>query len=226
MPRDQGGAQTGSATRMGGRGLILAAVCLACGCSVLGPERTVPEVAPASKEAASSAMLSQNLELLQRLVQGTPSDQAEIVAAAQHDFDTTPSPSKKLRLALILATPDHPATDLPRAQRLLRELVAQPEVLVPGERSLAFLTLQQIDDHLTLVAENRRLQNDAHDRERLAIANHHLQQEVEGLTSELKEARARLDAIADIERQLDEHNPRKSPSTVPRKNPSTEGRPQ
>src|SRR2546430_15775686 len=69
----------------------------------------------------------------------------------------------------------------PRAQGLLRELMADPEMLLPGERALAFLVLSQIDDHLTLDAENRRLQSEAvrADQQRMANANHRLQAEMD-----------------------------------------------
>lgn len=164
------------------------------------------------KNAASVAVLTEDLQLLQRLAQGAPAEQAEIVAATQRDYDTAPTPSRQLRLALVLANPGHPATDLPRAQRLLRELMANPEMLLSGERALAFLELQQIDDHLTLEAENRRLQGDAvrADRERLSTVNRRLQLETDEnsrLRKELEEARAKLDAIANIERSLNERKP-------------------
>jgi len=66
-----------------------------------------------TRTTTSAALLTDYLQLLQKLVQGTPSEQAEIVAAAQHDYETAPTPSRQLRFALILATPGHPATDLP-----------------------------------------------------------------------------------------------------------------
>jgi len=202
---------------------LLAAV-LAGGCAnngLLSRERAPRgEAAPVvNKAATSSAVLNDYLQLLQKLVQGTASEQAEIAAGAQHDYETAPTPSRQLKFALILATPGHPATDLPRAQRLLQELMANPEMLMAGERSLAFLELQQIDDHLTLEAENRRLQTDAvrADRERLAAVNRRLQLETDEntrLRKELEEARAKLDAIANIERSLNERKP------------TNEGRPQ
>ena len=181
------------------------------------PTHDTPPVV--NRAVASSTVLADDLQLLQTLVQGTPSDQAEIVATAQRDYETAPTPSRQLRFALILATPGHPGTDLPRAQRLLRELMANPEMLMASERSLAFLELQQIDDHLTLEGENRRLQSDAvrADRERLANVNHRLQLETDEnarLHKELEEARAKLDAIANIERSLNERKP------------NNEGRPQ
>jgi len=135
-----------------------------------------------------------------------------IGGGTQHDFDIAPTPSHQLKLALILGTQGHPATDLPKAQTLLRELMANPEVLLPGERALAFLELSQIDDHLTLEAENRRLQTDAAraDREHIAKANNRLQAELDEnarLRKELDEARAKLAAIANIERSLNERKP-------------------
>ena len=195
--------------------LILGAVfsaALAAGCTGLAGQRAPAPAPVVSPQATASALLAGYLQLLQRLVSGPAADQAEIVTTAQHDFDIAPTPSHQLKLALILGTQGHPATDMPRAQTLLRELMANPEVLLPGERALAFLELSQIDDHLTLEAENRRLQTDAAraDREHIAKANTRLQAEVDEnarLRKELDEARAKLAAIANIERSLNERKP-------------------
>jgi hypothetical protein len=195
----------------GAAGGVLVAL-VASGCTV-GPEQRAPSPAPVvNSAAASSTALSEYLQLLQRLVQGPAAEQAEIVANAQREYDTAPTPSRELKLALILGTPGHPATDLPRAQALLRELIANPEMLLPGERALTFLELSQIDDHLTLDAENRRLQSEAvrADQQRVANATHRLQAEMDEnvrLRRELEEARAKLDAIANIERSLNERKP-------------------
>jgi len=190
-----------------------AALLASCSTEFGARDQEVRQATPVvDRNAASAAALTENLQLLQRLVQAAPAEQAEITAAAQRDFDSAPTPSHQLRLALVLANPGHPATDLPRAQRLLRELMANPEMLLSGERALAFLELQQIDDHLTLEAENRRLQGDTQraDRERLGSANRRLQLETDEnarLRKELEEARAKLDAIANIERSLNERKP-------------------
>jgi hypothetical protein len=185
---------------------------LAAGCTSLAGQHAPAPAPVVSPQATASALLAGYLQLLQRLVSGPAADQAEIVATAQHDFDLAPTPSHQLKLALILGTQGHPATDLPKAQTLLRELMANPEVLLPGERALAFLELSQIDDHLTLEAENRRLQTDAAraDREHIAKANNRLQAELDEnarLRKELDEARAKLAAIANIERSLNERKP-------------------
>jgi hypothetical protein len=196
---------------LGSAGGVLVAL-VAAGCTV-GPGQRAPSAAPAVNTAvASSTVLNEYLLLLQRLVQGPPAEQAEIVAKAQREYDTAPTPSRELKLALILGTPGHLATDLPKAQALLRELIANPEMLLPGERALTFLELLQIDDHLTLDAENRRLHSEAvrADQQRVAAATHRLQAETDEnarLRRELEELRAKLDAIANIERSLNERKP-------------------
>ncbi|HXW75167.1 MAG TPA: hypothetical protein VEK10_10185 [Steroidobacteraceae bacterium] len=214
----QGGANVpvpGSRHTQRGRASALAGAVLAllatAGCTSMyqRPPPPPPEVNPA---VAGSTVLSDYLQTLQKLVQGPPAEQAEIVASAQHDYDSAPTPSHQLKLALVLATPGHPATDLPRAQGMLRVLMANPEMLLPGERALASLELSQINDHLTLETENRRLQADAvrADKERMASANHRLQTEMDEnarLRKEIEEMRAKLDAIANIERQLNERKP-------------------
>jgi hypothetical protein len=185
---------------------------LAAGCAGLSGQRP-PAPAPVVNSAVvASTLLGEYLQLLQRLIQGPPAEQAEIVTRAQREYDSAPTPSRELKLALVLGTPGHPAADLPKAQGLLRELMANPEMLLPGERALAILELSQIDDHLTLETENRRLQADAvrADKERMASATHRLQAEMDEnarLRKDLEEARAKLDAIANIERSVNERKP-------------------
>jgi hypothetical protein len=220
--RPEGWLNGAAGTRSAGapRGTHCAAACAAAiallaaaGCESLTSSQRPPAPAPVVNPAATaSTVLNDYLVLLQRLVQAQPAEQAEIVASAQRDYDAAPTASHELKLALILATPGHPATNLPKAQGLLRELMANPETLLPGERALALLELSQIDDHLTLETENFRLQAEAvrADHEHMANANHRLQAEMDEnarLRKELEEARAKLDAISNIERSLNERKP-------------------
>jgi hypothetical protein len=199
----------------------------ACTTTGFSSDRTRDEkAAPAvDRTVLSATVLSGYLEFLQRLVQAAPAEQAELLAATQREYEIAPTPSHQLRYALALAIPGHPATDLPQAQRLLRELMATPETLLPSERSLAFLELQQVAAALTLTAENRRLQSAAsrNDRERNTAESKRLQAQIDEnakLRKELDDARAKLEAISDIERSLSE---RKTP--VPQAPPpSAEGR--
>jgi hypothetical protein len=163
------------------------------------------------RAAAAGAALAAYLDVLQQLMQSGPAEQAEIVVAAQREFELAPTASHQLRYALALAAPNHAASDLTAAQRLLRELLASPETMLPAERALAMLELMKVDRQLLLAAENRRLQADATrvDRDRLAAANKRLQAEIEEnarLRKALDEAQAKLDAIANIERSINDRN--------------------
>jgi hypothetical protein len=194
-----------------GLGVLVSAL-LGAGCTTMAGKSTPPPPPVVDQAAVANTVLSGYLQLLQSLLQGQPAQQAEIVASAQRDYDATPTPSRELKLALILGTTGHPASDLPRSQKQLREVLANPEMLLPGERALAFLKLSQIDDHLTLETENRRLQSEVLrlDHERVTSANHRLQAELDEnarLRRELDEARAKLQAIFNIERSLNERKP-------------------
>jgi hypothetical protein len=192
-------------------GLICTATLAGCTGSPFVMPRTRPEAAPViDKAGASATLLASYLEVLQRLVQGAPAEQAEIMVAAQREYEISPTPSKQLKYALVLAAPNHAGQDLPRAQRMLRELLATPETLLPAERSYAFLQLQSVDRQLTLASENQRLQSGGSnrvDRDQLLAMNRKLQsqdQEITRLRKALDEANAKLDAIANIEQSINE----------------------
>jgi hypothetical protein len=190
---------------------LLALLLSGCATDLFARKDSRPPVQPPviDRAAASATLITDYLENLRRLVQAAPAEQAEIAAAAQREYDLAPTPSHQLRLALVLATPNHGATDLPRAQRLLRELMAAPAALLPAERALAFLEQQRVDVQLALEAENKRLQASVvrNDKDKSAAANKRLQAEQEEnarLRKELEEAQAKLDAISDIEKSLSE----------------------
>jgi hypothetical protein len=107
----------------------------------------------------------------------------------------------------VLATPTHPGTDDAKAQQLLQQLLAAPETLLPAERAMAFLTLQNVEQTLAQTTAIQHLQAaaDHTDHDRFAALNRRLQNEMDDnarLRKELDDARAKLDAIANIERAL------------------------
>jgi hypothetical protein len=192
--------------------LLATATLAACGTlDGLSGRSTPPE--PAVDRTQTQALLvSGHLETLQRLLASGPAEQAEIVATARREYDEAATASRQLRYALVLATPGHASTDVTEAQRLLRELTATPESLVPAERALARLELSQLDRQALLAAENRRLQAavDRADRERNSTASRRLQAELEEnarLRKALEDAQKKLDAIANIERTITERKP-------------------
>ena len=177
-----------------------------------GPGGTVHKTGPDEAIVQPSA-LSAHLDAVQHLIQGQPSDQAALLAEAQKDFEVTPSPEHQLRYALLLAAPGHGGTNPGRAEQLLQPLASLPPgTLAPSEQALAIVELQDVQRALSLTADNQRLQDLAerneHDR---AVANtRRLQQEADEnakLRKDLEEARAKLDAIANIERGLTHPSP-------------------
>jgi hypothetical protein len=165
-------------------------------------------------DAAAAVMMGNTFQTMQRLSQAPTAEQAELLAAARAGYERSPQGGAQLRYALLLATPGHPGRDAPRAQALLRQLVAQPETLVPIERAVALVELTQLDRELGLKADNDRMQADAQrgDHERaIAAAQRRLQAELDEnakLRRQLEDAQAKLDAVANIERNLtDRKNP-------------------
>lgn len=194
--------------------LVLPAVALLLtGCATDFFEKPPPPPKPlVDHKAASAEALVDDFAVLDKLIDAPPEQQMQMVGSAEQDFQATPTPSKKLRLALILGTPDQAGSDLPRAQEMLEELSSDPQQssLLPGERSLVALQLKQIGDYLTLEAENRTLQADATRADQLAALKHRLDGaagENAKLKKELDEAKAKLAAIANIEKSLNERKP-------------------
>jgi hypothetical protein len=193
--------------------LILSAALLLGGCSTdFFTQKPPPPPPPViDHRAASAEALADDFAVLDKLLAAAPEQQMQMVGSAEQDFHTTPTPSKKLRLALILGTPDQAAADLPRAQQMLQELSADPQSsLLPGERTLVALQLKQIGDYLTLEAENRTLQADAARADQLAALKRRLDGaagENAKLKKQLEEAKAKLAAIANIEKSLNERKP-------------------
>jgi hypothetical protein len=199
--------------RSGLGALAFSAALLVSGCaSDFFTQKPPPPPKPViDHKAASSEALADDFALLEKLIAAPPEQQMQLVGSAEEDFQTTPTQSKKLRLALILGTPDQAGSDLPRAQEMLQELSDDPQSsLLPGERTLLALQLKLIGDYLTLEAENRTLQADAARANQLAPLKHRLDGaagENAKLKKELQEAQAKLAAIANIEKSLNERKP-------------------
>jgi hypothetical protein len=164
------------------------------------------------RETVAAVLMANNFQTMQHLSQAGPGEQAEIVTAAREAYDRSPQSGAKLRYALMLATPGHPARDPALAQKLLRELAAQPETLLPLERAVALVELAQLNRELGLTAENSRLlqggeQHADRDRTASLSTQRRLQAEQDEnakLRKQLEDAQAKLDAIANIERNLTE----------------------
>lgn len=201
--------------------LALASVVLTLGgCAAIGGLEGSSARSPAVAQPAEvlqAAQISSYLTSLQQLVQGSPTEQAEVLAGARAGYEASREGPPLLRYGLVLAAPGHPGRDPSQAQQLLREALSRPELLGIAERALAVVELQRVNDELRLTAENARLVTDAQrerERQKNAAPNattaRRLQVEMEEnarLRKALDEARAKLDAIANIERTLSDRPP-------------------
>jgi hypothetical protein len=195
-------------------GIALLACALAgCGGSLpINRARDSQALPSIDRGAAEATLMANYLDTCLKVARGTPAEQAEVLANVSNDYHAAPAPSKVLRYAMVLSTPGHAGHDPVVAQRLLREVLASPETLLPAERALAFLQLQQVERQQSLQADVRRLQQGAERtaNERIAQLTRRLTTESEEntrLKKALADAQAKLDAIANIERSSSNGRP-------------------
>jgi len=145
------------------------------------------------------------------LISGYPATQAEIFADAESAATLTPGPSTKLRYALVLATPGHSGSNDAEAQRLLRDILAQTEMMTTAETALATIYLRDVETRMVLNSESRRLRSastQAATTEDAAISQRMARIEAENrqLRESLAEAEGKLEAITSIERSIREQS--------------------
>jgi len=184
-------------------------MCAVCGCAGLGgqanPRVSVPMPVGPPPDLSS---ITPDLEMMRMLPAGDPARQAEIFESAKDAAALSPTTSNRLKYALALATPGHTGSDPVAAQRQLSELLATPETLLPVERLLAMVELQDVDQRLVLLEENKQLREEAprESRDKLLAINRRLSAESDEnvrLRKALDEAQAKLDAVTHIERSID-----------------------
>ncbi len=193
---------------------ILSASMLA-GCGALGGARHTAETpaSPVERPPTDAAELASVIETLDRLAHGTPTQQAEILSQAKLTAVRAPQlPFEQLRYALILGQQGHAGSNPAEARVRLRQLALSTLPLGGLAHSVALLELQQLDREAALLDETRRLNADIDrtERERISPLNRKLQAELDEnahLRRALDEARAKLDAITNIERSITERKP-------------------
>jgi hypothetical protein len=205
--------------RSAGIACVVLAAITGCGTVPLNRARDTQSLPSIDRNSTEASLIAAYLDTCLRVARGTPAEQAEILVTTNNDYSAAPTPSRVLRYAMVLSTPGHAGTDPVVAQRLLREVLASPETLLPAERALAFLQLQQVERQQTLQADVRRLQSGAerNANERIAQLSRRLTTESEEnnrLKKALADAQAKLDAIANIEGSS---NNRRAPTPEGRK---------
>lgn len=188
---------------------VLAVLAMAAGCAQMKNwlyGNRSDDAAPAS---AGSEETGSYVQEMYKLASSDPATQAEIYADSSAAATLTPDPASRIRFALVLATPGHAGSDPERAQGMLRELLSQPALLTPTERSLATIHLHEVEERLVLDAEARRLRAEnsrAERTEAAAVAQRiaAIEEENRQLRQSLAEAEQKLEAITSIERSIRE----------------------
>lgn len=187
--------------------LVLAAAALAlsaCQTSrmLAHPRRKTPAqaVKPAPKTAPARL---DNLTWLGKWFAASPEARSDQLNAVKQAYAQRATPHHTLRLALLLGMPG-PGADLPRAQSLLQTLLADPApTLTPADRALARLDLTFIAQRLTAARKNRTLQaSNASEIKQLNVQLSAAADQNVALQRQLDQARAKLAAIANIEKSL------------------------
>jgi len=172
---------------------------------------------PGAARETERDSLSIYLQTLRDLIEGDAVVKADAFRNAANAADASPTTTNRLNVALALATPGHPSSNALEAQKQLSALLASGDALLPEERTLALVHLKEVEQRLILDAEAQRLQRtteaatakrDDQSAQRLQAALEENRQ----LKAELEEAKAKLDAITNIERSIRERengtNPR------------------
>jgi hypothetical protein len=205
------------------RRLLILSAALLAGCSTAPGTRPTPVAASTSSaETVQAEQLAAYMHALQTVVQGSLTERAEILDEARRGYEQARQGPATLRYALLLAAV-HPNRDPQTALRLLQETLAHPELFSPVERALAIVETERVKQEVGLVTENARLVADAQqERERQrntppnnAALTRQLKAETDEnarLRKELEDAKAKLEAIANIER------------STPARPPANEGR--
>jgi hypothetical protein len=147
------------------------------------------------------------LEIFDRLAPGDVGRQTAELAALQAIAQQNPTATNRLKYALALGAAGRTDSNPIEAKRLVSELLAEQHDLQPKEVSLANAYLREFDARVALYADiarqreesDRRLRAvDAEGDKRVAALN----AETQRLKKALAEAESKLEAVAEMEKQL------------------------
>ena len=192
--------------------LLLAASLFLTGCETVNEwMEPSPEAPPALEQNLSQPYL----EMLSQLVTGDAQQQEDLFQRAHEDWLADPGAVKLLSYALVLATPGHANSDVQAAQPLFSQLLANPEALATEELEITrvFMAYSQqwqqlvmerndLSAELTKVTETSQEARDSQMRE--------LRGQLNTLREQLKDAESKLDAIANIEREMERLEPERN----------------
>lgn len=188
------------------RACVAMAAALLCACGGMAA-REEPRVAPV---AGGDSGMNAYLDTMRRLAAGEPAQQADVFYEVERAYLAAPTTANTMRRAIALLTPGHPSANLAEGKKLLEQLLATRERLIPAERDLASFLIKDANERLELQAEIRRLAATVDERtRRQANSDRRVtaqQEEIARLRRELDEAQKKLDAVKSIERSIIERS--------------------
>jgi hypothetical protein len=213
--RDRSSGWAGAGLRATGLAVSLSVSACAGFGPFFGADPATSETSVDPTASAGSALATRSLgiylETMQALIEGDSVLKAEVMDNAAEAAALSPTTTNRLRYALALATPGHPGADGLRAQRELAAVLAAGDSLLPEERILATIHLQDVEERLILDTVARQ-QRERSESEVAAIASDSAEQlrtvreENQRLRDQLAEAQEKLEAITSIERAIRERD--------------------
>ncbi len=199
---------------------LLPALLVLAACADFESRRTASsQPAPAASNPAPTS-LAPYLEAIANMAPGDPArQQAELtsaLAAAQQSRSSTDT----LRYALVLGCAGHKDSNPVEAKRLLADLLAGPNDLNSQERELANAYLREFDARVALYAELARQREESEQKLKsndssAAKRADALAAENARLKKQLTEAERKLEAVAEMERSLQEQAPEAATEAPP-----------
>jgi len=199
---------------------LLAALVVLAACADLGSQQASATQAQPATSTPAPDTLAPYFDTLANMAPGdTARQQAELqsaLAAARQ----APSAANTLRYALALGCAGHRDSNPVEAKHLLSDLLAGPNDLGPRERELANAYLREFDARVALYAELARQREDAEQKLKsndssAAKRADALAADNARLKKQLAEAERKLEAVAEMERSLQEQTPEPAPETPP-----------
>jgi len=189
-------------------------------CADLGSRQASAAQAPQATSTPAPDSLAPYLEAVANMAPGDPSRQQAELASALAAAQQSPSSANTLRYALALGCAGHKDSNPVEGKHLLSDLLAGPNDLAPRERELANAYLREFDARVALYAELARQREESEQKLKsndssAAKRADALAAENTRLKKQLAEAERKLEAVAEMERSLQEQVPETTPEAPP-----------
>ena len=189
-------------------------------CATVSGDPAAKHAAPPAAPVPAPSPLAPYLATLAAMAPGDPARQQAELAAALAATQQTPSASATLRYALALGSAGSTESNPVQAKRLLGDLLAGPNDLPAEVREFATAYLREFDARVALYAELARQREESEQKLRSSDSSatkraDTLAAENARLKKQLAEAERKLDAVADMERALQEQTQQAEQDAAP-----------